>query len=118
MYVKYNRPMNRPRALRRNASVIGGTGRRKERRECATRNLREPGLREVAVEATRDQVNASCVFILKVMTVHECDGRNITAEVESTSRRLRETIRVRELAAMHRLGQMRRLLMLEEQKIW
>ena len=27
-YVKYHRPRNRPRALRRSASVIGGTGRR------------------------------------------------------------------------------------------
>ena len=32
--------------------------------------------------------------------------------------RLRETIRVRELAATHRLGQMRRLLMHEKQKTW
>ena len=48
------------------------------------------------------------------------DGRDVTKmiadEVEATSWRLRETIRVRELAATHRLGQMRRLLMLEEQK--
>ena len=42
----------------------------------------------------------------------------IIAGVESTSWRLRESIRVRELAAMHRLGQMRRLRMLEEQKAW
>ena len=40
------------------------------------------------------------------------------AEVEETSWRIRETIRVRELAATHRLGQMRRLLMLEEHKTW
>ena len=48
-------------------------------------------------------------------------GRDITKivaeEVESLSWHLRETIRVRELAAKHRLGQMRRLLMLEENKI-
>ena len=48
------------------------------------------------------------------------DERDITKmfaeEVEATSWRLRETIRVRELAATHRLGRMRRLLMLEEQK--
>ena len=46
------------------------------------------------------------------------DGRNITKmiteEVEATSWRLRETIQVRELAATHRLGQMRSLLKLEE----
>ena len=49
------------------------------------------------------------------------DGRDITkmiAEVEATSWRLRETIRVGELAATHRVGQMRRLLMLEKQKAW
>ena len=42
----------------------------------------------------------------------------IAVEEETTSWRLRETIRVRELAATHRLGQIRRLLMLEEQKVW
>ena len=38
------------------------------------------------------------------MSVDEYDIRNIIAEVEATSWRLRETIRVRELAATHRLG--------------
>ena len=54
------------------------------------------------------------------MTVDECDVRNIIAEMltEATSRRLRECIRVRELATAHRLGQMRRLRILEEQKAW
>ena len=51
------------------------------------------------------------------MTVDERDITKMIAEVEATSWRLRETIRVRELAAMHRLGQMRRSLMLEEQKV-
>ena len=37
-------------------------------------------------------------------------------EIESTCWRLRECIRVRELAATHRLERMRRLRMLEEQK--
>ena len=50
------------------------------------------------------------------MTVDKCDIAKIIAEVEATSWRLRETIRVRELAAMHRLRQVRRLLMLEEHK--
>ena len=36
------------------------------------------------------------------------------ADVEATIWRIRETIRVREFAAMHRLGQMRRLLMLHD----
>ena len=52
------------------------------------------------------------------MAVDEHDITNMVAEVEATSWRLRETIRVSELAATHRLGQMRRLLMLEEQKTW
>ena len=44
--------------------------------------------------------------------------RKIVAEVEATSWRLRESIRVRELAATHQLVQMRHLQMLEEQKAW
>ena len=50
------------------------------------------------------------------MAVDERDITKMIAAVEATSWRLHETIRVRELAATHRLGQMRRLLMLEEQK--
>ena len=47
----------------------------------------------------------------------ERDVRNVIAEVEAIIRwRLRECIRVRELAATHRLGRMRRLRRLEEQK--
>ena len=54
------------------------------------------------------------------MTVDECDVRNIIAEVliEAINWRLRECIRVKELAATHRLEQMRRLRILEEQKAW
>ena len=87
-------------------------------------NLREPGPREVAVNATQtpDQVNAryTAFFLLfKKMPVDERDITNMIAEdVEATCWRLHETIRVRELAATHRLGQMRRLLMLEEYKAW
>ena len=44
--------------------------------------------------------------------------KNIAQEVEATSWRLRDTIQVRELTATHRLGQIRRLLMLEEHKTW
>ena len=54
------------------------------------------------------------------MPTEESDVRNIIAEIliEVTSWHLRKSIRVRELAATHRLGQMRRLRMLEEQKAW
>ena len=52
------------------------------------------------------------------MSVDEHDIKKTIAEVEATRWRLRETIRARELAATHRLGQMRHLQMLEEQKAW
>ena len=52
------------------------------------------------------------------MSIDKHDFAKMIAEVVATSCRLRETIRVRELAATHRLGQMRRLLILEEQKAW
>ena len=42
----------------------------------------------------------------------------IEDDVEATIWRIRETIRVGQLAAMYGLGQMRRLLMHEEHKIW
>ena len=48
----------------------------------------------------------------------ERDVRQIIAEVEATSWCLRECIRVRELAATHRLERMCRLWMLEKQKAW
>ena len=46
------------------------------------------------------------------------DVRQMIEEVNATSWRLHECIRVRELAATLRLGKMRRLRMLEEQKGW
>ena len=52
------------------------------------------------------------------MSIQESDVRKIIVEVQATSWRLRECIRVREVAATHRLGQVRRLRMLEEQKVW
>ena len=121
-YVKYHRPRDRPRALRGSASVIGGTGRRSAT-SAQPGNPREPGLREVAGEATRTtgQVNAKlhCVFpVFEKMTVDGHDITKVIAEVEATSWCLRETIQVRKLGAPHRLGQMRCLMMLEEQKAW
>ena len=52
------------------------------------------------------------------MTVDEHVIAKMIAEVEATSWCLRETVRVRELAATHRLGEMRRLLVLEDEKAW
>ena len=65
-------------------------------------------------------MNASYIaffhLILEKIPIKESDVRNIIAEVEAISWCLRECIRVRELAATHRLGRMRRLQMLEEKK--
>ena len=52
------------------------------------------------------------------MSIDESDVRKIIAEVKAKRWRLRECISVRELAATHKLGQMRHLRMLEEQKAW
>ena len=52
------------------------------------------------------------------MTFKERDFVRISEDVEATIWRLRETIRVAELAATQRLGQMRRLLMHEKRKTW
>ena len=52
------------------------------------------------------------------MPIEERNIRKIIARVQARSWCLRECIRVRELAATHRLGRMRRLWMLEEKKAW
>ena len=101
------------------------TDRRKERREsCYCQGTRETWatggrLEDGSLQRTRGQVNRElhCVFhlILK-MSIEESDVRKVL--LKATSWRLRECVRVRELAAPHRLGQMRRLRMLEEQKAW
>ena len=52
------------------------------------------------------------------MTVKKRDFVRMSEDVEATVWRLRETIRVAELAVTHRLGQMRRLLMHEKNKAW
>ena len=50
----------------------------------------------------------------------ESDARNINAEVliEAACWRLREYLRAKELGSTDRLGQMRRLRMLEGQRAW
>ena len=50
------------------------------------------------------------------MTINDHDFAKMIAKIEAASSRLRETVRVSEVAATHRLGQMRRLLMLEQHK--
>ena len=99
-----------------NASVIEGTGRRSAT-SAQPGNPREPGLREGVGDyrsGEREHLRFLPDFFL--MTVKEHDFAKMIAEVEETSWRIRETIRVRELAATNQLGQMRRLLMLEEHK--
>ena len=96
------------------ASVIGGTGRRSAT-SAQPGSPREPGLREVVgdyISGKREYLRFLPDFLK--MTVKEHDFAKMIAEIEATSWRLRETIRVRELAATNRLGQMRRLLMREK----
>ena len=95
--------------------------RSKEREECAAR---EPKRAWIFLEIVGDfkvsQVNASTAFFIWFlkMTIKERGFVRMSEDVEATIWRLRETVRVTELAAMHRLGQMRRLLMHEKHKAW
>ena len=66
---------------------------------------------------TIGQVNASTCFFYLIF-FNDCQRARFRKTDAKTSRRIRETIRVRELAATHRLRQMRCLLMIEEHKIW
>ena len=52
------------------------------------------------------------------MPIKECDARKMIAEIAATSWNPRECIQGRELAASHRLEQVQRFRMLEEQKTW
>ena len=51
-------------------------------------------------------------------TVEERDYARMSENLGTTIWRLRETVRVAKLAATHRLGQMRSLLMHERHKVW
>ena len=65
-------------------------------------------------------MNASTAFFICffLMTVKERDFARISEDVGAMIWRIRQTIRVAELAATHRLRQMRRLLMHEKHKTW
>ena len=88
--------------------------------------MRSQGTRESldffwrSLEAPRYQVNANrCVFYLTFG--NECRKRGfarMSEDLGTTIWRLRETVRVAKLAATHRLGQMRSLLMHERHKVW
>ena len=52
------------------------------------------------------------------MTIKERGSARMSEDLEATICRLREMVRVAKLAATHRLGQMRRLLMHENRKTW
>ena len=77
--------------------------------------MRNQGTRE-----TTGQVDASCVSYLKHHDFEQVRYyiNDLWTYVEATIWRIRETIRVGELAMMHRLGQMSRLLMHEKRKTW
>ena len=83
---------------------------------------REPGLLEGALSSAdyrsgeREFQTLPFHLILKIMTFLERDVRKMIAEIMATRERVHERIRVRELAASHRLERMRRLRMLEEQE--
>ena len=70
----------------------------------------EARLEDGSLQRTVGQVDASYTATFssdfEKMSIQESDVRKIIAEVQATSWRLRERIRVRELAAAHRLGQM------------
>ena len=51
-------------------------------------------------------------------TVEERDYARMSEDLGTTIWRLRETVRVAKLAATHRLGQMRSLLLHERHKVW
>ena len=82
-------------------------------------NPREPGF-YWSSSGTPGQVNASTAFFIRFlkMSVNERDFARMSEDIEATIWRLRETIRVAELAGTHRLGQTRRLLMHEKNKAW
>ena len=93
------------------------------RDSLSPRNLKEPGLRETAGRAAWTRITGqmhasynaafSSHFETK-MLIEEHDVRNIIVGVEQPVGACIKCIRVRELAATHRLGRMRSLRMLEE----
>ena len=95
----------------------------KERDECATREPERAWITGGRREGDTDYRSGKTRVLRFLsdfffMTVDEHVIAKMIAEVEATRWRLQETIRDRELAATHKLGQMRRLLMLEEHKAW
>ena len=86
---------------------------------------REPGLLRAALRALgnadyrsggREFETLRFLSDLKKSPIEERDARKMIAEVKATSWRLHECIRVRELAATHRVKRMRRFRMLVEQE--
>ena len=99
------------------ASVIGGTGRRSAA-SAQPGNPKEPGLLEVVGDSRSDE-REDCVFYLIFKNDYQrARFRKDVGRCRRTIWRLRETIRAAELAATHRLGQMRHLLMPEKHKAW
>ena len=118
LYIEYNRPRNRPRALQ------GGRQcrrhRSKEREECATKEPERDWILLEIVGGSRSREREPLCFLsdfLK-MTVKERDFARMSEDLGTTIWRLRETIRAAKLAATHRLEQMRSLLMHEKHKVW
>ena len=92
--------------------------RSKKRDECATREPKRAwitGGRQGCKSGGREHLRFLPDFFL--MTANDHDFAMIE-DVEARIWRIQETIRVKELAATHRLGKIRRLLMHEEHKTW
>ena len=108
--VEHHRPNATDRERCEGERQCGGdTDRRSAAEPMSPGTLREPGLWKAAVRAalgsrhTGEREFLFYLFLKKtILPNREHDVRKIIAEVETTSWRRRECIRVRELAATHR----------------
>ena len=65
-----------------------------------------------------ERASHSVFYLIFKITLEERDFARMSEDLGTTIWRLRETVRVAKLAATHRLGQMRSLLMHERHKVW
>ena len=118
LYIEYNRTRNRQRALQ------GGRQcrrhRSEEREECATKEPERAWILLEIVGGSRSGEREPLRFFsdFLILTVEERDFARMSEDLGTTIWHLQETVRVAKLAATHRLGQMRSLLMHEKHKVW
>ena len=118
LYVEYNRPTNRPRALQRGRQCRRHQS--KEREECATGEPERAWILLEIVGGSRSGEREPLRFLSDFikMTVEVRVFARMSEDLGTTIWRLRETVRVAKLAATDRLGQMSSLLMHEKHKVW